>query len=98
MATRKPTLEEQETTFNLYPKKSGYQCEIYSCTPSDIALIKKYAKEYPNDIIIIREDDISIDAKAPREWFKMKPPTHRKMTEEQKQALRERLAAQRAAN
>lgn len=97
MLNRKLTLEEQETTFNLYPKKSGYLCDIYSSTPTDIALIKKYAEEYPNEITITKEDDISIEAKAPREWFRLKPPTHRTMTEEQKQALRDRLAAQRAA-
>ena len=30
-------------------------------------------------------------------WFKFRPPTRRNMTEEQKQALRERLAAAKEA-
>ncbi len=91
----KVSLKEQETTYNLYPKASGYPCEIYSCIPSEVAQIRKFAEQYPEEFRIVKEDQIAIFAEAPREWFKLKPPTRRNMTEEQKQALRDRLAAAR---
>lgn len=89
----KVSLAEQESTYNIYPKASGYPCEIYSCIPSEIAKIKKYAEQYPDEVRITKEDQIGIFAEAPKEWFRFRPPTHRHMTEEQKQALRVRLAA-----
>lgn len=39
--------------------------------------------------------EVGIFADAPASWFKFKPPTRRSMTEEQKQALRDRLASAR---
>lgn len=96
MSTHKhPWLCEQETTFNLAPAKSGFPCEIYTCVPSEIKMVKKYAAEYPDQVKITKEDDIGIFAEAPRNWFNFKPPRKRHMTEEQKQELRNRLAAQR---
>ena len=89
----KVSLAEQETTFNIFPKKSGYPCSIYTCIPSEIARVKKYAEQYPDEVRITKEDEIGIFADAPASWFKFKPPTRRNMTEEQKQALRERFAA-----
>ncbi len=91
MGKKKISLAEQETTYNLYPKKSGYPCEIYTCVPSEINQIRNLAAQYP-DLRITKEDACGIFAEAPREWFRLRPPTRRKMTEEQKQALRDRLA------
>lgn len=93
MDKKKISLAEMETTYNIYPKASGFPCEIYTCVPSEIKMVRKFAEEYPDDFKIVKEDSIGIFAQAPREWFKLKPPTKRKITEEQRQALRDRLAA-----
>ena len=84
------SIEEQETTMNVFPKASGIPCEIYSCIPTEVAKIKKYAEKYPDELTIIKEDDIGIFATAPAKWFRFAPPIKRNYSEEQKQALRER--------
>ena len=55
--------------------------------------LKELAQDYPNDVIIqyINEDG-SIGAKVPSNWFKfVKPPTKRNYTEEQRKAMGERM-------
>lgn len=91
----KVSLDEQETLYYIYPKASGYPCEIYSCTPSCKKRIRKYAEQFPDEVKIVKEDQISVFAEAPMEWFSFRPPRHRNMTEEQKLAARERLASMR---
>jgi len=56
--------------------------------------VKKYAEDYPDDVVIEAEnDDGSIFAKIPVSWFKMSPPKKgREFTEEEKAAAAERLA------
>ena len=85
---------EQETTFNLYPKSAGL-CEIYSCEPVMIKKIRKYIEEYPDEVILDKEDEIGIFAYAPRRWFKFSPPRRSTMTEEQRKAAGDRLRAMR---
>lgn len=56
--------------------------------------VKKYAEDYPDDVVIEAEnDDGSIFAKIPVSWFKMSPPKKgREFTEEEKAAIAERFA------
>ena len=58
-----------------------------------ITKLKKYAKDYPNDVDIVAEnDDGSICAHVPVSWFKFSPPRKgREFTEEEKLAAAERM-------
>jgi len=56
----------------------------------------KLQEEYPDEVAVI-EGDGYIDATVPREWIKIQPKRKSNMTEEQKQASIDRLAAYRAA-
>ena len=54
--------------------------------------VKKYAKDYPDDVKIIAEYDDCITAHVPVSWFKFSPPRKgREFTEEEKKAVSERL-------
>ena len=99
MEKKSVSVEEQETTFNLYPKITGTSCDIYSCEPAMIKRIKKYAERYPQELKIEKEDAYGIFASCPRDWFPFKPPRRltSPMSEERKKAAAERMAAVRAA-
>ena len=58
--------------------------------------ILKLAEEYPDqvEIQVLPEDNQGmILAHVPKNWFKLNPTRKRNMTEEQRQAIAERLAA-----
>lgn len=55
------TSEEQELMMN--KTKDGW-AEIYCSWDKYIAILKEYAKDYPDDYEIIREDEISITVKV----------------------------------
>lgn len=55
--------------------------------------IKKLQSEYPNDVVVVAEDESSIVVHVPVSWFREpKPKAKREMTEEQRLAAAERLA------
>ena len=61
-----------------------------------ISRIKKFAAERPEECKIVAENkDGTICAHIPVSWIKIAPPREVKLTEEQRQALAERLAAYR---
>lgn len=55
--------------------------------------IKKYSKEYPDDVqIVVENEDGSVVCKVPVSWFKMSPPRKgRELTEEEKIVVINRL-------
>lgn len=60
-----------------------------------ISRIKKLKEKYPDDVEIVAENpDGSLYAHIPTKWIKINPP--KEMSEEQKEAARERLANLRA--
>ena len=65
--------------------------------PKYISKIKKLAEKFPDDVEICCEnEDGSIVAHIPVKWIKVNNPTsNRVITEEQREAARERLAAYR---
>lgn len=68
-------------------------CYVFSAERKFINRLKELAEEYPNEVEIqyINEDG-SIGAKVPYNWFRfIKPPTKRNYTEEQRQAMSERM-------
>lgn len=68
-------------------------CTVFTAERKYINQLKELAKQYPNDVKIqyINEDG-SIGAKVPSNWFRfVKPPTKRNYTEEQRKAMGERM-------
>lgn len=65
----------------------------YSDDFATIRHIKKLQSEYPNDVVVVAEDESSIVVHVPVNWFREpKPKAKREMTEEQRLAAVERLA------
>ena len=89
MAQLFASIEEQETTINMYPKSMG-DCDIYTSEPYTKKKFRKLAEKYP-EFVIEKEDEIGIFAHAPRDWFKISPPRRLSMTPEQRAAVAERL-------
>lgn len=68
-------------------------CCVFTSERKFISQIKKLAEQYPNDVEIqYVNDDGSIVAQVPSNWFRfVKPPTKRNYTEEQRKAMGERM-------
>lgn len=55
--------------------------------------VKQYARDFPEEVQIVGENrDGSIVAHLPLSYISVRRPSHRDLTDEQKQELRERLA------
>ena len=59
------TVDEQETTINMFPANVSETAEIYTCIPFMMQRLVDLQKEYPNDVAIV-EGDGYIDATVPR--------------------------------
>lgn len=93
MANKIPvTLDEQETTINLFPKQVSDRADVYSCVPAMMAKLRKLAESFPDDVRIEKEDQIGLFASVPQSWVTIRKPRQMNYTEEQKQVMRERLA------
>ena len=90
------SLEEQETTINLYPKQMSDKAEIFTCIPSMITRLRKLAKDHPSDVCI-RDKDGCLLCTVPFDWIKIGPKRRVAQTEEQKRANIARLKAYREA-
>ena len=68
-------------------------CSVFTAERKFINQLKELAEEYQNDVEIRHiNDDGSIDARVPSNWFRfVKPPTKRNYTEEQRKAMGERM-------
>lgn len=54
--------------------------------------ILRLVDKYPNEVEILAQNaDGTLCAKVPVKWIKFNPPVNREITEEQRQAARERL-------
>lgn len=88
------SLEEQETNITLSPMDKGTAL-IYTCVPNVIRWLYKWADEYPDQVVIRKDDGWGVDAEIPAEWVSFKPRKKRVMSEEQRAAAAARLAAAR---
>lgn len=87
-----------ETCFNYVDKEKAF---FSSDELRWINKIHKLAEEYPDKVQIIREphdNDGCIYTQLPSSWLKIQPKRKIEMTEEEKDALRERLARARQAS
>lgn len=64
---------------------------LYSSEAKWIRKIKQLKLEYPNDITIKNEDSESIVVHIPKSWLKVTPPRKMTLTDEQREAAKERM-------
>lgn len=67
---------------------------FYSSEKKWVSKIEKYAESNPEVVIKRKDDDegiISIIAEIPKKWIKISPPRKVNLTDEQRQALAERM-------
>ena len=83
---------EQETTINIFPRAISGKAEVYTCIPYMVQRLLKLYEECPEEVTI-RKANESVFATVPREWIKIQPKRKSNLTEEQKRANAERLAA-----
>ena len=88
------SLDEQETTINVFPKAVSEHASIYTCIPSMVQRIKKLYESYPDDVTFV-EYAGGVQASVPRGWIKIQPKRKCTLTEEQKLANAARLATMR---
>lgn len=80
--------ELRETAFNYIIGETT--ATFYTAEKKWINKITKLSKDNPNEVNIVHiNEDGSILAKIPSKWFKIRVP--RKLTEEQKQVIRDRF-------
>lgn len=87
------SVAEQELHINYSPAEMGKYCEIYTTIPYAIVYLKKMAQKFPAEYQIIHTDQYSCTARV---LYKLvKPRAPKQMSEQQRQAMAERLAAAR---
>jgi len=80
-----------ETCFNYCAREAGY---FSSNEPKWINKVRKLHNTHPDDVVILREpedNDGTIYARMPISYFKLQAPQKQNLTDEQKEALSERL-------
>ena len=80
-----------ETCFNYCSKERGF---FSSDERKFITKIRKLKERFPDEVRIIAEpenNDGCIYCELPVNWLKVAPPVKRVLTEEQRQAIRERF-------
>lgn len=88
-------MEIQENVIEFYTGDKFASCTFTN--RKHINRIKKLHEEKPAEFqAYIENNDGSVWAKIPLSWVKINPGAKREMTEEQKEAARERLAVARA--
>ena len=85
-----------ETCFNYTEKEHGF---FSSDEGKFIRKVRKLKEEYPEKVRIIREpeeNDGCIYCELPVEWFSIRPPVKRVLTDEQRKEIADRLNRARA--
>lgn len=84
--------EEQETTIVIDPVSKT--AVVYSCIPTMIKKLETLRNE--EEVEVVKEDKYGISVRLPSRWIKIAKPQKREYTDEQRNALRERLEKARA--
>ena len=81
-----------ETEFE-HCRGDDYAC-VTCAEQSSVTMIKKLIEKYPDEVTNIHyNDDGSICCHVPASWMRLRPPTKRTLTEEQRAKLVERMAS-----
>lgn len=84
-----------ETCFDYCSKEHGF---FSSDERKFITKVRRLKEKYPEQVRIIKEpedNDGCIYCELPVEWFSIRPPIKKVLTDEQKQEIAERLASAR---
>lgn len=84
---------EQETIVTSAPV-DGKIAYVYTCVPKDLRRMWKLYSEHPDEVSIYKDDKYSTEFIVPSSWVKIRPK--RKVSDEQREAAAQRLAAYRA--
>lgn len=71
---------------------------FYSGETKWINKMRKYAEEYPEDVIITKDNEWGLMALIPKSWLKVSPPRKVALSEEQRRSRAETLMAARRKN
>lgn len=82
-------MTERETTLQAMADEKTFT--FYSSERKWIDRILNLNKEYPDDIKITAQDEFSITAEIPKRYMRIRPPRSVNYTEEQRQAMAERM-------
>lgn len=80
-------MEEQETNIVVDPITK--RASVFSCIPSTVKALYKLL-DHP-DVEVEMDSMYGLMISVPQSWIKIKPPIQREFTEEQKEAMRQRL-------
>ena len=81
--------DEQELHINFSPTQPDKMCEVYTTIPWAMKQLEKLVNKFPNECKLVKDDKYGYTAMIP---FKLvKPRSPRVMTDEQKQAARDRM-------
>ena len=75
MERKSVSLEEQETSISLSPLDKF--AEVYSCEPTVVKRLYKYAEEHPDVCRITMDDGYGVTCEMPKAWIKYKPVAKR---------------------
>lgn len=92
------SLDEQETTINLYNPYVSKRAEIYTCINTMIRRLRKIALQYPEEVTIRDDDYGGMFCTVPASWIRVTPKRKCNQTEEQRKENGRKLAAYREAN
>lgn len=79
---------ETDITVDYFGSKTAY---VYTSHATTKRKILKLAEEFPGAVEIVKNDEYTLHANVPIKWIKISPPARRKLTDEAKAAIVERL-------
>ena len=71
-------------------KKDG---TVYTCNAALIRKMDRLTAQYPEDVRLFREDEVSKSYYVPKRWLKISPPRKTNITDRQREILSERMRA-----
>lgn len=84
--------QEQETSITIDPTTNT--ASIYTCVPSMIRKVYTFLNN--SEVKLILDNKYGVEIQVPSKWIKITKPRKVQYTEEQKEALRTRLAVARS--
>lgn len=89
------SLIEKETII-LFNEKEQY-ADVYVHNVKLKRKLDELSKERPDEVRLVRSDSESVTYQIPRSWISVKAPSKRKMSDEARKAVGERLRLARAS-
>lgn len=88
-------LEERETTVSY--TDADTVATVMSYNAAMASRLKRLLAEHPDEVTLVWESEGGVEVRVPKKWIKVQPPRAAKeYTEEEREAIRERMSAMRA--